>query len=146
MQHAWKHSFRDKISSSHGSKCILTGTSRVSYGSSEQIPDACLKAKSPRAPEQLTSPCLFAPAQHSFTGLWSMQTRMYQTRYKGKHDTGAPCVTRTLYVVKVSVAYLQQKPFPAGQGINRFVHSSVDTLTASWVMSFFLTVKCEYSC
>lgn len=40
-----------------GSKCVLTGTSRVGYGSSKQIPQACLKAKSPRAPEQLAPPC-----------------------------------------------------------------------------------------
>lgn len=63
-------------------------------------------------------------------------------RYEGKYDTGAPHVTRILCaVVKVSIAYLQQKPSLAGQGINRFVQSSVDTLSASWVMSVFQTVK-----
>lgn len=79
----WNHSFQDKMSSSCGSKCMLTGTSRVGYGSSEQIPQACLKAKSPRAPERLTSPCLCAPTRHSLTGLWSIRTRLYQIA--GRH-------------------------------------------------------------
>lgn len=46
-----------QMSQSSGSKFFLTGTSRVSYGSSKQIPEACLKAKSPQAPELLTPPC-----------------------------------------------------------------------------------------
>lgn len=86
---------------------------------------------------------------HSLTGLWLIQTRSYQiarrhsARYEGKYGTGAPGVTRLICAgVIVSVAYLQQKQFPAGQGIGRFVQSSVDTLTASWVMSFFQTNVC----
>lgn len=47
-----------QTSHSCGAKCVLTGTRRVGYGSSEQIPEACLKAQSPGAPEWLTSPWL----------------------------------------------------------------------------------------
>lgn len=47
------------MSHSCGGKCVLTGTSRVGYGFSQQIPEACLKAKSPQAPEWLTSPSLY---------------------------------------------------------------------------------------
>lgn len=38
-----------------GSKCVLTGTRTVGYGSSEQIPDACLTAQSLGARQRLTS-------------------------------------------------------------------------------------------
>lgn len=80
------------MSSSHGSKYILTGTSRVGYGSSEQIPEACLKAKSPQAPEQLTSPYLCVPAillvydQYKQAPIRSLGG---VTTYKGKREPGS---------------------------------------------------------
>lgn len=37
-------------------KCVLTGTCTVGYGSSEQIPDACLTAQGLGASGRLTSP------------------------------------------------------------------------------------------
>lgn len=132
----WKHSFWDKMSSFHGSKCILTGTSSVGFGSAEQIPQACLKAKSPRAPERLTSVPLCTSRALSY---WFMisTNKVVSDRSPAWPDTKGNMtqvihVSRILSaVVKVSVTYLQQKPFPADQGINRFVQSSVDTLTAS---------------
>lgn len=53
---------QDKMSHSCGSKYILTGTSRASYGSSERIPEACLKVTSPWAPEPMTSNFCSIPA------------------------------------------------------------------------------------
>lgn len=65
------------MSHSRGSKCVLTGTSTVSYGSSEQIREAGLKAKCPQAPEQLTPPRLYTSGTRQSYWFWC-KVNIYQ--------------------------------------------------------------------
>lgn len=80
-------SFRrqDKMSHSCGSKYILTGASRVSYGSSERIPEACLKVTSPRAPEPMTSNFCSTPAPTVLRQCWQLLKRSHNLTHLCPH-------------------------------------------------------------
>lgn len=66
-----------QMSRCSGSKCVLTGTSRVSYGSSVLIPGDRRKVKSLKAPEQLTR---LTPGTRSSGALLLLQGHLLHTR------------------------------------------------------------------
>lgn len=129
----WKHPplFRETGQMSHfcDSKCILTGTSRVSYLLSKQIPGACLKAKSPQAPEWLASPAFIPLASDTlasfnassiFTQQISRQIRVFFIYFFSQiPDIFVDAICSCLRGLVVDVE------FHTGVKMNWFVQSSI---------------------
>lgn len=103
------------------------------YGSSEQIPEACLKAKSPQAPEWLTSPSLYTSSTRQSDIFSTRSIFTKKVTLINSATTKIILIWCNLYKISdiFSLSYLKcfhgvclaQIEFHAGDKVNWFVHS-----------------------